>query len=140
MNRRVHRCSAIVAASVAMAATLACTANVQDLGTPSKPTDPLTTVAEACLQWPLQGKPCDASGPLACNPTSTLQCVCGYDGTWVCLDASLGLLSAHALDDRGPCGGGVIYADAVDLCSCDDYGQLVCTRRQRSVPESEHAP
>jgi hypothetical protein len=122
-----------------LAALVACTANVQDLGTPEKPVDPPKPSDEACIRAS-HGSDCAPDGPLTCNPSSTLQCVCGVDGKWVCLDASLGLLSPHALGDFASCAPGVTYEDATSLCACDAYGQLACMRPKRQQAPSEHAP
>src|SRR5439155_20177170 len=110
--------AALGATLFACVASIACTANVEDLGAPGGPTAPLNVDDERC-RTVVHGADCHADDPLSCNPTSTLQCICGVDMHWVCLDATLGLLTERAIAAGDPCAVGVHYQRARSICSCD---------------------
>jgi hypothetical protein len=118
---------------------LACTANVQDLGAPDPSTPPSPAAVEGCA-FVRTGDDCGGSTLDECTLNNGRHCVCGVDAKWVCLEASTGLLSPHALATTS-CGSGVTYASKDSVCACYDEA-LYChaLRMDRPKAETEHAP
>jgi len=117
--------------ALVVVATLACTANVQDLGAPEPPPLPTRAAPGACPPFGAQGLhglPCTDDDPLVCRPYESLdlRCVCGVDHRWVCLDGTLGLLSEHAITPDLLCGDDVVLRSSTLTCTCASGSGLEC--------------